>query len=82
MGNRVVDKGDYLTMLFHPICYVGVSGNEKGHPVRDNQYVRRIGANSVYGAEIANRINAIQYSRTLDLDRTVSLFHILGLAGK
>ena len=25
MGNRIVDKGDYLTMLFHPIRYVGVS---------------------------------------------------------
>ena len=59
MGNRVVDKGDYLTMLFHPVRYVGVSGNEKGHPVRDNQYVRRIGTNGVYGPEITNRGKAI-----------------------
>ena len=54
-----MDKGDYLTMLFHPVRYVGVSGNEKGHPVRDNQYVRRIGTNGVYGTEITNRVDAI-----------------------
>ena len=59
MGNRVVDKGDYLTTLFHPICYVGVSGNEKVHPVRDNQYVRRIGSIGVYCTEITNRVDAI-----------------------
>lgn len=59
MGNRIVDKGDYLAMLLHPVRYVGVSGNEKGHPVRDNQYVRRIGTNGVYGTEITNRVDAI-----------------------
>ena len=54
-----MDKGDYLAMLLHPVRYVGVSGNEKGHPVRDNQYVRRIGTNGVYGTEITNRVDAI-----------------------
>ena len=36
-----------------------LSGHEKGHPVRDNQYVRRIGTNGVYGTEITNRVDAI-----------------------